>query len=210
MISLGIVALLAIVTTSVLIFAGVRVIGWLQARDRVLVAAIVVVAYVLVFKLESGWWLVSDLAVLSTALVVGSVIGSALRSPAAVVSFCVVAGIVDVFSFSGGLTRTIVESFQLGDSRVLIHLSIAVPVGGSVRPIVGIGDLIVLAGLFAGFGHLRYGGWLPFAVPVVGLLLALGVGLVAGGAPALPFIAVATIVYVLFQQKHRNVSHAQH
>ena len=197
MISLAMVSLFVILASSVLLYIGVVTIGWLQFRDRVLVTLTMTLTYVLVLRVEPSWWWVSNAAVIAMAVVVGAMLGSTLHSRAAVVAFCVAAAVVDVLSFSGGLTRTIVESYRSGDSRLLAYLSVAFPVGGSVRPIVGIGDLVIVAGLFAGFGHLRFSGWLPFAVPVGGLLLALGLGLAIGGAPALPFIAVATVVYVL-------------
>jgi hypothetical protein len=206
MILFALASLIVILATSALLFAGVRVLGWLQLRDRGLVTAVVGIAYALVLRLEPSWWLACDAAVVAMALVAGIMIGSTLRSGPAVIAFCVAAALVDVLSFSGGLTRTIVDSYQSGDNRVLMYLSITAPVGGSIRPIVGIGDLIILAGLFAGFNHLRDRGWMPFAVPVGGLVLALGVGLAVGGVPALPFIAAITVVYVLWRRKLRPVT----
>jgi len=75
-----------------------------------------------------------------------------------------------------------------------------------VRPIVGIGDLAILAALFTGFSDVGFRGWLPFVVPLIGLLLALGVGLLVGGTPALPFIAGTTVVYVLWRRKQKSVA----
>jgi hypothetical protein len=198
---LGIVAAFVIVTTGALLFAGTQVLRWLQSRDRVLIAALGIVACVLIMRWEPTWWLVSDLAVVLAALAVGIAIGSALRSGPALIAFCVVAGIVDVLSFSGGLTRRIVELYGAGESPMLVYLSITVRLGGSVRPIIGIGDLVVTTGLFTGFGQMGYRGWLPFTVPVLGTLLALGVGFVLGGAPALPFIGATTVVYVLLRSR---------
>jgi len=206
MIPLAIASLCVILASSALLLVGVLTIGWLQFRDRVLVTAVVALSYALVLNLEPHWWWVSNAAVITIAAAAGVMIGSTLRSRQAVIAFCVAAAIVDVLSFSGGLTRSIVESFQSGDSHLLMHLSVAFPVGGTVRPIVGIGDLVILAGLFSSLCHLRFRGWLPFVVPVAGLVLALGVGLAIGGAPALPFIAAATVAFVLARRNKRNVA----
>jgi hypothetical protein len=205
MISLIITSLLVIVAASALLFVGAQILVWLELRDRVLLTALVAVTYALVVVWEPRSWLITDVSVLITALVVGITIGATLRSGPAVIAFCVAAAFVDVVSFSGGLTRNIVESYRAGENRMLLYLSISFPVGGSVRAIVGSGDLAVLAALFSGFGRLGYGGWWSFAVPVLGLLLALGVGLAIGGAPALPFIGGATVVYVLFRMRQKQV-----
>jgi len=85
-----------------------------------------------------------------------------------------------------------------------MHLSISFPVAGAVRPIVGIGDLVVATALFAALMRIGYGVGESFAVPLGGMVLALGVGLLVGGAPALPFIAVVTGAYVLTRRPKRS------
>jgi hypothetical protein len=206
MISLAVVSLLVIPGSSALLFAGVLILRWLQVRDQLLLTAVVAVTYALVLHLEPHWSFVSDVVVFAMALVAGALIGSTLRSDPAIIAFCVAAAVVDVLSFSGGLTSTIVESYRTGESQFLFYLSIAFPVGGSVRPIVGIGDLIILGGPFAGFINNGHHSWLPFAVPVGGLLAAVGVGVFVGGTPALPFVAAATVTYVLSRRSVKTVA----
>ncbi len=75
-----------------------------------------------------------------------------------------------------------------------------------VRPIVGIGDLIILTATFSGLRRVAHRGPLTFAFPLGGLLLALVVGLIAGKAPALPFLAAATLLFAALHRRRNAVT----
>jgi hypothetical protein len=181
----------------ILLFGGVMIVARLARRALIVLSVPVALGYGLVLWWNTSHWPVNDVAVLALALVVGCIIGAALRSGVAVVAFCAAAAAADLVSFSGGFTRAISDAFRDGKSGILMHLSISFPVAGAVRPIVGIGDLVVATALFVALMRIGYGLWASFAVPLAGMILALGVGLLVGGAPALPFIAAVTGAYVL-------------
>lgn len=195
------VSFASVLLSTVVLFVGVNLLAALQIRDRIWISALAAACYALVISASPVWWLAGDIAVIAFALVAGMLIGNTLRSRIAIVTFCVVAAVVDVLSVSGGITHTIVESYRSGRSDLLINLTIAVPVRDSIRPIVGIGDLIILASLFSGFNRLKHRGLWQFAAPASGLAIALGVGLAIGGAPALPFISGTTLIYVFVRSR---------
>lgn len=169
------------------------------------VAVALLLAYAAVLVIRPPGWPLSNLAVL-----IGSVGGvlmleRGLRTPGAVAVFLIVAALVDLFSFSGGLTRALIEGYREGTSDLLLYLTLAVPIGGRVVPIVGIVDLLV--GGAAAVALLRLG-LRPVAVMgtfVVGLLTALAYGLWRGGAPAVPFIAGAVLFLVWRHSMRRTV-----
>ncbi len=201
----GFLALFVIVGSAALMFAGAKALRPLPSRTRMLVTGLAVLSYAAVLFWKPDLWFVSDTAVLAAGLTIGMLIGSSLGSGGAIVTFCVTVAIVDTVSFSGGFTKVIIESYAAGESHALIFLTIAVPFEGAVRPIIGIGDLVILTALFSGFSRVGHGGWQPFVVPVAGLLLALGLGLVVGFVPAMPFISATTIAYMLWWMKRNPV-----
>ncbi len=159
-------------------------------------AALFLLCYSLVLLLRPSFWPVIDLAVLAGAVGGVLLIQGGLTSPQTVVAFLIVAAVVDLLSMSGRLSRAIVERYRSGSSQLLLYLTLVVPIRGRAIPIVGIGDLLV--GGTAATALLRHG-LRPVAVMAglaIGLLAALAYGLWRGGAPAVPFIAVATFVFV--------------
>jgi hypothetical protein len=141
-------------------------------------------------------WPVIDLAVLTGAAGAAVLIGGGLSSSGAVVAFLIAAAAVDILSVSGGLSRVIIERYQDGTSDLLLYLTLVVPIGGSLIPIVGISDLLI--GGAAATALIRLG-LRPVAVMgaiAAGLLGALAYGLWRGGAPALPFLAVTVFLLV--------------
>jgi len=145
MLELAATSLLVVAGSCVLLFGGVIIVARLARRALIVLGVPVALGYGLALWWNSSHWPVNDVAVLALALVVGCIIGAALRSGVAVVAFCAAA-----------LMRI---GYGVGES---------------------------------------------FAVPLGGLVLALGVGLLAGGAPALPFIAVVTGAYVLTRRPKRS------
>jgi len=115
-----------------------------------------------------------------------------------------VAAVVNLWSMGGGFTRALLESYREGTSTLLLYLTLAVPVGGRLVPIVGIGDLVV--GGAAAAALLRLG-VRPLGIASAladGLLGALAYGRWRGGAPALPFVAVAVLVPIGWPRIRRN------
>ncbi len=146
--------------------------------------------------LRPSAWPVIDLAVLAGAVGGVLLIEGGLQTPAAVAVILGVAAVVDLLSFSGGFTHVLIERYRGDSGNLLLYLCLVMPVHGRVIPIVGIGDLFV--GGAASAALLRLG-LRPAAVMgtiAIGLLSALAYGLWRGGAPALPFIAVAVFFLV--------------
>ena len=134
--------------------------------------------------------------VLATGTLAGSVLGQMLRSTPALIAFAVAAGIADAISFTGGVTRMILEASHASKSSLLVYLSLSVPVPHlGLTAVVGVGDLFVLAVFMAALRRLEYGR-AAFIVPSSGLLIALGAGLALGGVPAVPMMSAAVIVLV--------------
>ncbi len=151
------------------------------------------------------WWLANS-ALLLAAVAGGLLIARTLKSKAAVVAFCVTVGVVDFLSFSGGLTHHIIMLFEEGRSRLLLYLAVTIPFQGALRPIVGIGDLVVLGALFTALARLGYPHARSLLGPVTGLVAALVLGLMVGGISALPFIAGGTILYVMLDTPISSVA----
>jgi len=103
---------------------------------------------------------------------------------------------MDLVSFFFGPTASLVESFRQGNSLPLQYLSISIPLGIQIQPILGIGDVMALASTYSALIQLRYPPLWIFLVPLAGLLTALAVGLAIGGISAPPFLAAAVIAYV--------------
>jgi hypothetical protein len=119
-----------------------------------------------------------------------------LHSAASVVVFLTVAAVVDLWSMRGGLTRALLDRYREGSSDLLLYLTLVVPVNGRIVPIVGIGDLVVGGAAATALLRLGVRPWGVAAASAAGLLGALAYGLWRGGAPALPFVAVAVLVLV--------------
>jgi hypothetical protein len=138
---------------------------------------------------------VSNLLVLAGGVGGATLLARALTEPRAVVVFLVVASLVDVLSFSDGLTRALIDGYRSGESRLLLHLTLVAPIEGQWAPIVGVGDLFISGAAGAALVRFDRPFWHVLAVLWAGLLLALGVGLWRGGVAAVPFIAFAVAVY---------------
>ena len=160
--------------------------------------------YGVVLVLQPSAWPVINFAVLTGAVGGVLLLEGGLRSPGAVAVFLGVAAVVDIVSMSGGVSRMLIEQYRDGTSELLLYLTLVAPIRGRAIPIVGIGDLLV--GGAAATALLRLG-LRPVAVMgaiAIGLLSALAYGVWRGGAPAVPFIAVAVLVLVWHHSGTRN------
>ncbi len=187
-------------------YAGVRLTRRLPRQWRWGALAVALIVYVIMLWTKIAPWIASDIAVILVAMLAASVIGVSLNSVSALIVFCITAGIIDFFSFSGGLTAKIIVDYQQRQGLWLQYLSISAPIFGQMIPIIGVGDLIVMGSVYSALLQLGYGGWLPFLFPLIGLLVALCIGLWIGGIYALPFIGGTTILYLLLKSKVRTLS----
>jgi hypothetical protein len=174
--------------------------GWLAGRltpaQRLLLSATCLILYGIGLLFAPSRWILFDVAVLFGALGVVLLLERLIGSDArAVLVFVMVAAVVDIISFSSGLTRTIVDQYRAGDSDLLLYLSLVAPYRGRGVQIVGIADLIIGGTVATALFRYQYRFFPVWAAIGAGLVGALGVGLWrSGGVPAVPFIAGATML----------------
>lgn len=199
---------------AVVIVAGFTTVVWLSRiasriplPQRRLLACGLVAAYAGAVIFRPLAWPVIDLAVLAGAI--GAVIWfeRALQTPAAIVAFVTVAAVMDFISMmSGGLTRVLVEHYQKGTSGLLMYLALVAPFHGSTIPIIGIGDLFIGGCVALGLIRLKLRPAAVMSALLTVLLAALAIGLWRGGAPAVPFLALA-VYFLLWRRAQRFARH---
>ncbi len=185
--------------SALVVFGGTIAILKIKKQPRIKLSFFVLFLYGLLLWFQPGNWLLSDLVVLLVAVIIGHLIGTAIVSKPAFVTFLLTVALVDFLSFSGGLTAKIISDYREGNNLLLQFLSVSIPLNSKVIPIIGLGDLVVISSIYVGLIRLGYPRWESSLVPLVGLLLALMVGLAIGGVSALPFIAGIVISYVLLR-----------
>jgi hypothetical protein len=141
-----VVVLFSISVSMGLVLAGVWRLSGVEARWRngFVVGVLVVYLGMALVGLPSVW--LSNVGVILASVAGAMVIGSLNRSKGGVVTFLVTAAVVDWFSFSGELTRWIIDGAVGGNTLLLQYLTVALPVGGRVRYLIGIGDLLITGG----------------------------------------------------------------
>jgi hypothetical protein len=190
-----------VILTAIVLYTGTQLTGRFKRRWLWGALAIGVAVYIVLLRTQTAAWLVSDIVVILVSLLAASAIGLTLSSSSALIVFCITAGIVDFFSFSGGLTDKIITDYQQGQNLLLQYLSITIPLNGRLLPIIGIGDLVILGSIYYALRQLGHDSWLAFLFPLGGLLTALTLGLWLGGIYALPFIGGATIFYLFWTER---------
>jgi len=193
-----------ILTTSIaasfLIFLISRQIARLANRNVILLAVVAFSLYgALLFWRPQNWMLINAV-VLSVAAVGGSGLGLLINSRVSLITFCIVASVVDIYSVLQGTTANLVDSYREGSSDLLRYLVISIPLGGDVKPVVGIGDFFIISAICFVLVRLGYQQSQIVLAPLSGLLLAIVVGLLVGGIFAIPFIGATTIAYLYWQQ----------
>jgi hypothetical protein len=192
-----------LVSAAVLYIAAVLT-NRLQLSHLVALSLIALVLYgvVLVNRLPNLF--ITNILILLVAVLVGSLLGILIDNPLALVSFCITAAIVDLISSRVGVTASLSHAFQSGTSNLLSYLSLSFRVQEIPRPIVGIGDLIIMTAIYFALRRAGHVGLLAFAAPALGLLLALGTGLIVGGIAALPFISATTVAFLALTNKRNQ------
>ena len=195
--TLTIVAFASSLVAAIVLFLGSRYTSALRAPVLLTSTAFVVVAYGAVLALRPPGLLISNGAVLVVALLLGSSLGTLFNGHVGLISFLVAAAVADVCSYLGGVTAALSHAFQHG-SNLLPYLCLSFPVHGRLRPVVGIGDLVVITAVYLALRRLGHNGLLAFTGPFAGLALALAIGLLIGGVFAIPFIAATSSAYLWF------------
>jgi hypothetical protein len=146
-------------------------------------------------------WPISLVVLLGLGVFGGSAIGRALVTPGSTVAFLVVVAVVDVVSFSGGPTAWIIEGYRTGANELLLHLALTFPIRGRMTPLIGVGDLVVMSALIEATRRFGYPTPEVAGALATALLIALGIGLVAGGIYLLPFIAATLGPYLVLRRR---------
>jgi hypothetical protein len=173
---------------------------WLAGKLRPLPFAVAALATALIY---GGLWIVhsktmlgNDVLVLAISAASGRLLGAAIRSRAALVAFSVVAATVDIVSFAMGPTHDLITSPNV--SWMLRLLAVIAPCHGHLFAVLGIGDLLVFAGLGHAMRRLGMPWLLALGAPGLGLVLAVCAGLLWRALPAMPLIAATTIIGALW------------
>jgi hypothetical protein len=198
---------LILVASSTMIAASLMVWGgvWLLTRTKRLRRAGFVFATALaldgiIFAVGVRAPMVTSLLLLPLSASLGTLLGWWIRERGTLVVALVVAAASDLVSTLApvGFTRQVVEDAARG-GRLLTYMSVSVPLDGDILHVVGFADLVLLAIVILALRNLGVG-WLPaFGVPFAGFVMALIAGLMYGGIPGLPFLALSTLLYLHFQ-----------
>ena len=202
---LTLIALAVCLVSSGLLFGGTACTCRLRTRTILAFAGVAVAAYTAVLVVRPQESVLSNTSALLVALFLGSLLGSLVKSPAALISFCIAAAIADVVSFEVGVTAKLIQAYHSNASNVFQYLCLSVPVHGHQWPVVGIGDLLVLTVIFFTLHCLGHRSAVAFAAPVTGLLLAVVIGMLVGGIFAIPFVVATTVTYLWFVSAHGKV-----
>ncbi len=198
------IAFFVVVVSTALVYLGALWTSRLEARLLLVLALAGACLYASVLAVGPLNAVLGSLVVLVVGTLVGSCLGLLLTTRAALVSFIVVAAIADVVSSTSGVTERLSQAHRQGTSHLLQALCVSVPVDGRLRPIVGIGDLVILGATYFALTRLGLRATPAFLAPLAGLLVALVVGLRVGGVFAIPFIAVGTLALLWFEARRRS------
>lgn len=160
------------------------------------IAGAVALVFATLLLLRPAGLVWSNVGVLAISISVGTRIGRGLRSRGALLTFAITASVIDIVSFTTGPTRWLLGAEAAPAWGGIRYLAVSLPVSSRVVPLVGVGDLLVLAVLFTGLRGLGLPALSSASVLWAGLLVALAVGLTVGGAFGIPFMAVAAAIHL--------------
>jgi hypothetical protein len=188
--------LILVVAGSCLIeYWGAKLLGSFPAsrQNRIGIAVLGICALALaVFRTKV---VVTDCCVLAAALVAGTLLSRQIGSIGALSAVLIVAAIADLISTHAGPSRWLVDQAQHARGATVIQfLAVSLRLKGSVVPVIGVGDLMFFTVVVSVARRLGWPETRAFVVPLAGILSALGVGLVVGFTPALPFLAGAVLL----------------
>lgn len=175
---------------------GARCLLRLGRGMAVAVSLVVLGGYGLIVLWRPGVPVVPDFSVVLVGCCLGFLFGRFLGSTASVLAFLTTAAIVDLLSFSHGLTARILEAYRTNGSEILRSLAVFVELGGREYAVVGVSDIAILTAAYLGLALATGSKWEPGLWLLAGLLAAFLVGVFSGGAPGMPFMATAAWAFV--------------
>jgi len=150
----------------------------------------IVIGYASLFAALPLPALVTNLTVLVASAAIATALSVSLRTTGAVIAFAVAAAVVDLWSFTDGLTRALLDRFGGGEASILRLLTLTVTIDGRTWAIVGIGDLAIGAAIFLGLTRAGFAAREVAAVLCASLASAVAVGvLLRGGSPCVHLVA---------------------
>jgi len=191
MTNLSIVSIVLASTSLVLV--GV---SWLRGKDRKWrrrFAFLSVLPYAAVLSVRPDSLVLSNTGLILASVGLAPLLARSLGSTGALAAFAVTASLVDLLSFGGGLTRRIIQDYSSGTSDLLQFLALTVPLEGRATPLIGVVDLLVAGALFLALVEIHGSRTRAALVLLSALALAVGVGLIVGGAAAVPFVGLAAV-----------------
>jgi hypothetical protein len=191
-----------------LVFVGAELAGKLSRRLFNVLTGVALAAFALDCWLRLPSWMISDAFVLAVAVLAGGLVGKRLPNEGAIMTFVIAGAVADGVSVSWGLTSMLLEHYKAGTSLLLQYLSISVPYGGRVIPIVGIGDLFFVGSVMFAFARLGHPRAARLLVPLGGVSLALTVAFLTRFIAALPALAVTTICYLVVRRRALTRMHS--
>lgn len=194
----GLILILGFLGFSTATLAVARGIAGLAKPWASLVPAALCAAYLglLLWRPESLW--ISNTLVVMGGAAIGLFLSRILGSKESVVAFLVAAAVVDLISFWRGPTDAILRAFETGGTSILTYMAGILNVGGSQFAVVGIGDLLLLTAAYLGMRAHTGHGVAPAVWLLVGLLVAVAVGIPLGGVPGIPFILLGALGFLLW------------
>lgn len=165
------------------------------------VAWLTIHAALLLFRPASFW--VSNVCVVGSGIAAAFLIGRTLRATPTVVALAVAASVADVVSFSAGPTRWILNADSAGAPGLLQYLALVLPFSGDATAVMGVGDMLLLGAFAMGLERSTRMPLVSAAAPILGLVVALAVGLSRGGVYGIPFMAAATMLVLVYARWRR-------
>jgi hypothetical protein len=193
-----IIVLSALFSMSI-VLVGTQRLAKMQPRRRNSLIIITLLSYLVLLIIQVPQMWLSNGIVILASISGGLLICSFNRSKGGVVAFVITAAVVDFFSFSGGLTRWIINNNKISNTLVLQYLTISLHLEGHIQYIIGIGDLMIASAVGVSLNRLKYPPWRTNLVLLSAVLFAISIGLTVGSIPALPIIAFVTVLYIALQ-----------
>jgi hypothetical protein len=188
-----------VVISAFIVQIGVRVLKKIQQKKIFIALALAVLIYCIMISFQVSKWFISDSLLIIISILAGFAIGNSISTISSLIVFCIIAGIVDFVSFTGGLSAKIIEDYSKGQNLILQYLCISIPIDGKIVPLLGIGDLFVLGIILRSLNKIGFESWFVSLIPIAGLLIALFLGLMFHGIYALPIIGGMTILFLLIK-----------
>jgi presenilin-like A22 family membrane protease len=193
-------------------FLGFSVVTLLVARSlaalekprATLIAAALCVAFLglLLWRPENLW--VSNTGVVLGGAAAGLLLSRILGSKGSVVAFLVAAAVVDLISFWRGPTDALLRAFEAGGPSLLTYMAGILHLEESRFAVVGIGDLLILSAAYLGLRAHTGREVAPALWLLVGLLIAVGIGIPLGGMPGIPFVLLGALGYLAWGPASRT------